>query len=57
MGETLYTTREVAEILRVREETIRAWLRKGKLLGIKLPDGDYRIKESTVREILEKQTA
>jgi len=44
-------------MLRVREETIRAWLRKGKLLGIKLPDGDYRIKESTVKEILEKQTA
>jgi excisionase family DNA binding protein len=57
MSEPLYTVREVATILRVREETIRAWLRKGKMTGIKLPDGDYRIKESTVNGILGQQTA
>ncbi len=57
MGEQLYTTREVGDILRVQEATVRSWLRKGKLQGIKLPDGDYRIKESTVNEILGKQSA
>lgn len=57
MEEKLLTPAEVAEILRVKESTVRDWFRKGKIRGIRLPGGDVRIKESTVREILEKQTA
>jgi len=32
----LMTVNEVAELLKVQEETIRNWLRSGKLKGVKL---------------------
>ena len=53
--EQLYTVREVAERLRVHPQTIRLWLRQGKLKG-KLIGGTksgYRIRESEVVWLLE----
>lgn len=57
MEEKLLTPLEVADMLRVKESTVRDWFRKGKMQGIKLPGGDLRIKESTLNEILGKQPA
>jgi excisionase family DNA binding protein len=50
----LLTVPEVAERLRAAPETVRRWLRQGRLRGV-LPGGDrfgYRIPESEVRRFL-----
>lgn len=57
MAEQLLTVKEVAEILRVQEPTLRAWLRQGKISAIKLPGGDFRITQETLSIILGKQPA
>ena len=52
----LLTVQEVAGRLRVNPETIRRWLRQGKLEGAML-GGDragYRIAESELRRLLEE---
>lgn len=38
----LYTTKEVAEILKYKEETIRVKIRKGNIKAVKI-GGEYRI--------------
>lgn len=45
---------EVAERLRVNPETVRRWLRQGKLRGVLMGGdrGGYRIPESEVRRFL-----
>ena len=45
MKEKLLTTEEVAELLRVHHTTVRRWLRKGEIQGIKI-GRLWRIKES-----------
>ena len=54
--EELLTVREVANILRVDETTVRRWIKDGALQAIKLPhDGKrvtHRVKRSTVNSIL-----
>lgn len=35
-GERMYTVPEVAERLRLHQQTIREWLRSGKIKGIRL---------------------
>lgn len=35
-GERMYTVPEVAERLRLHQQTIREWLRTGKIKGIRL---------------------
>jgi excisionase family DNA binding protein len=55
-GDRLLTVQEVAGRLRVNPETIRRWLRQGKLEGAML-GGDragYRIAESELRRLLEE---
>ncbi len=52
--ERLLTVAEVASRLRMNPETVRVWLRNGKLRGV-MPGGDkigYRIPEAEVRRIL-----
>jgi excisionase family DNA binding protein len=52
--EKLHTVEEVASILNVQTNTIRIWLRKGTLKGVKL--GKYwRIKESQLQEFTKEQ--
>jgi excisionase family DNA binding protein len=54
-GDQLLTVQEVAARLRVNPETVRRWLRQGKLQGVML-GGDragYRIAESELRRLLE----
>jgi excisionase family DNA binding protein len=50
----LLTVSEVAERLRVYPETVRRWLRSGRLNGIRLGGTKlgYRIPESEVRRLL-----
>ena len=50
----LLTVQEVAERLRVNPETVRRWLRQGRLRGV-MPGGDragYRVAESELRRFL-----
>ena len=54
MNERLLTVREVAERLRSSPETVRRWLRQGKLQGFR-PGGTrlgYRISERELEQFL-----
>ncbi len=49
----MLTVREFAEKLRVKEETVRRWLRAGKIRGVHLGDrAGWRIPASEVDRIL-----
>jgi excisionase family DNA binding protein len=53
MEERMYTVKEAAERLRASEDTIRRWLRAGKLRGA-MPGGTklgYRIPASEVERV------
>jgi excisionase family DNA binding protein len=53
-NDRLLTVTEVATMVRATPDTVRRWLRQGRLKGI-LPGGDrmgYRIRESEVRRFL-----
>jgi excisionase family DNA binding protein len=57
--ERMLTVAEVAERLRASVDTVRRWLRSGKLRGVK-PGGSrlgYRIPESEVRRLLNGATS
>ena len=57
--ERLLTVKEVADRLQANPQTIRKWLREGKLHG-SMPGGEklgYRIPESEVTRILEEGKA
>lgn len=48
------TVSEVARVMRVTEPTVREWLRKGTLRGVKLskaPRGDWRIPRSEIERL------
>jgi excisionase family DNA binding protein len=54
MNERLLTVREVAERLRSSPETVRRWLRQGKLRGFR-PGGTklgYRVSESELQRFI-----
>jgi excisionase family DNA binding protein len=53
-GERMLTVFEAAERLRANPQTIRRWLREGKIKGV-MPGGTklgYRIPESEIRRLL-----
>lgn len=52
-NERLLTVAEVAERLRVHPDTLRRWLRSGRLRGVMMGgrSGGYRIKESEVMRV------
>lgn len=52
MSEKLYKIIEVAEILNINDESVRNWLRTGKIEGIKLPNGHHRITQATLDKLL-----
>ena len=57
MEEPMYTVQEVANRLKANPETVRRWLRQGKLKGI-MPGGQklgYRIRESDLRKFLGRE--
>lgn len=47
-----YTVKEAAEILRFSPLTIYRWLKKGKIKGIRLGGGQYRIKKKEIDQFL-----
>lgn len=49
----LLTPKEVAEYLALNEQTVRKWLREGKLPGVKLPGDVWRVKPETLKAFLE----
>jgi excisionase family DNA binding protein len=54
MSEQSLTPDEAARILKVSPQTLRRWLRKGVLKGIKVGDGKlWRINQSTIDQYLE----
>jgi len=53
----LLTVTEAAMAARVHEETIRRWVRDGKLAAIRLPGGTYRIEPSVLTALLTSAVA
>lgn len=51
--ERLLTIKEVADVLRLNPETVRRWVRAGKIRGILMGSdkGGYRISSSEVERI------
>ncbi len=54
MDESWYTVNEVAEHLKINPETIRVWLRHGRLRGVKIAGGrvGWRIPDSELQRVL-----
>jgi excisionase family DNA binding protein len=56
MNEELITVEEAAKILKVRRETIRRYIKDGHLYALTLPGGDYRLRESDIQKLLNRNT-
>jgi len=52
--EDLLTVLEVASRLRVRKETVRRYIKEGRLKAFTLPGGDYRVRSSDVEALLNR---
>lgn len=48
------TVPEVAKIFAVKPYTVRHWIKEGKLEGVKLPGGQWRVRRSTITEFAQK---
>lgn len=51
--EELLTVREACLYLRVREQSVWRWIKKGKIKSVKLPSGRYRIPKSEIVKIMQ----
>jgi excisionase family DNA binding protein len=49
-----YTVQEVASILKVTKETVRAWINEGKLEAFKA-GRSWRIRHSSLRDLVREQ--
>jgi excisionase family DNA binding protein len=59
MEERMYTVKQVAELFGANEETVRRWLRVGRIKGV-MPGGQklgYRIPASEVERLLRGEPA
>lgn len=54
-GEKAYTTTETAEILQRKAETIRAYIKAGKLEAEKIGNA-YHVRESAIKEFCKKRS-
>ena len=52
--EELLTVAEASNILRVRRETVRRYIKSGKLKAVSLPGGDYRLREGDIQKLLNR---
>lgn len=52
MAEILLNVPEVAETLRIRKETVRRYIREGRLKALTLPGGSYRIRQDDLKTVL-----
>ncbi len=57
MAEDLLTVAEVAAMLRLNEQTVRKWLREGRLPGISLGSrqAGWRVRRSDVEQFLDER--
>lgn len=56
--ETLLKVEDVAERLQVHEETVRRWLREGRLEGYRISRrGGWRVRPESVVKMLEEMNA
>ncbi len=56
--ETLLKVEDVAEHLQVHEETVRRWLREGRLEGYRISRrGGWRVRPESVVKMLEEMNA
>jgi excisionase family DNA binding protein len=51
MSERLLTTRDVADILEVTDETIRRWAAEGRIRHVRLPSGQIRFEPDDIADI------
>lgn len=51
---SLFTTKEVAALLRVSQATVARWVRLDQLPAIRLPSGQLRIRKADVDRLLLK---
>ena len=56
MNEELITVEEASKILKVRRETIRRYIKDGHLHALTLPGGDYRLRDSDIQKLLNRNT-
>ena len=57
MQEQLFTVEEVAERLKVHPESVRRWLRDGRMRGFRMARrAGWRVTEAEVRRFLEAGT-
>jgi excisionase family DNA binding protein len=56
MANKYLTIPEVAERVKVKPRTIRAWIEKRLIVFVKLPGGDIRIQEEWLDNWLKKRT-
>jgi excisionase family DNA binding protein len=54
MDEELITVIDAARILKVRQETIRRYIKNGHLKADTLPGGDYRLRRSDLQSLLSR---
>lgn len=52
----LLTPEEVAAIVKVQARAVREWAKKGKIVFIKLPGGDLRIRKDNFDRWLDNRT-
>ena len=52
--EELLTVAEAANILKIRRETVRRYIKSGKLKAVTLPGGDYRLRERDIQKLLSR---
>ena len=51
-AEKLLTTKTVAKVLLVKPDTLRGWLRTGKIKGVKVGSRLWRVRESELEAFL-----
>jgi excisionase family DNA binding protein len=54
--EKTMTTKEAADVLNVQKETIRRYIKNGRLTAVTIPGGDYRVKGKDVKDLLRGQS-
>lgn len=47
-----YTIKKVAQLCGVRSDTVRGWIRDGRLEGVRLPTGHLRVRRSVLMRFL-----
>jgi excisionase family DNA binding protein len=56
-AERLMTSSEVAEMFRVDPKTVTHWAADGRIISFRTPGGQYRFRESDMRELLRQSAS